>query len=43
MHANIFPFRQDRHNCMKRIWLTNASSESGRDEQWKEDHRHQSN
>ena len=18
MHANIFPFRQDRHNCMKR-------------------------
>ncbi len=38
MHANIFPFRQDRHNCMKRkvnerkfrkgLTVTNAGSQT---------------
>ena len=40
MHANIFPFRQDRHNCMKReVNEPLKVLESGRDERRK-DHRH---
>jgi hypothetical protein len=41
MHANIFPFRQDRYNCMKReVNEPLKVLESGRDERRKPDHRH---
>ena len=42
MHANILPFRQDRHNCMKRKVDEPFKKvlEGGRDERRKDDHRH---
>jgi hypothetical protein len=42
MHANIFPFRQDRHNCMKRNGLyepLKVQQNGWGDEKRKDDHR----
>ena len=46
MHANIFPFRQDRPNCMKKRevdepFKNGSGKRLSRDEQRKDDHRHQ--